>query len=1064
MSLTAIKDAVEDTRRTLLDAELNNSPARRLVDWENVNSAGDSVGIWRRCKKICTLVVVATWKALKRIHSARQNRKETALNAYAKRATGNVGAEDTRDSTYLDRPSFQSSHNDDVELTPVPSPRRSKDVEAFSEAPSPSYPRDQLTVPGQPENMPARRDPGNLIDHSKQVPEKARFKKDYWKSVQVGDFVRLYNGDEVPADMVVLNTSDPDGACYVETKNLDGETNLKVRQALRCGRKMKRARDCEKADFVIQSEDPQPNLYTFNGVCRWEQKNRRNPDAAPTEKVEPITINSMLLRGCNLRNTEWVLGVVIFTGQETKIMLNSGNTPSKRAKISRDLNWNVLYNFFVLFGMCLVSAFVEGTYWGTANTSASFFEYGGYGDGNSALNGFITFWSAIILFQNLVPISLYITLEIIRTAQAFFIYSDIHMFYERLEYPCTPKSWNICDDLGQIEYVFSDKTGTLTQNVMEFKKATIGGVPYGEAYTEALAGMQKRQGIDTVKEGERARAQIAQDKIRALAQLREMHDNPYLKDDELTFIAPDFVSDLAGASGEAQAHANYEFMLALALCHTVVTERTPGNPPKIEFKAQSPDEAALVASARDCGFTIIGRTGDGIIVNIMGEEQEFTVLNTLEFNSSRKRMSAIIRMPSGKIMLFCKGADSIIYSRLKAGEQPKLRQETGEHLEMFAREGLRTLCIAQKEISESVYQAWNKEHDIAAASVEDREDKLEVVSDAIERDLTLLGGTAIEDKLQDGVPDSIALLGNAGIKLWVLTGDKVETAINIGFSCNLLNNDMDLLLIKIDDDNPNTAEAVLDKHLQQFGLVGSEEELKTARKNHEAPAPTHAVVIDGDSLRLVLDERLRRKFLLLCKQCRSVLCCRVSPAQKAAVVQLVKTSLSVITLSIGDGANDVAMIQAADVGVGIAGEEGRQAVMSADFAIAQFRYLTRLMLVHGRWNYRRMAEVISNFFYKVSLALPMPPLQIADETIQNIVWTFALFWYQIYASFDCVFVFDYTYIIMYNLAFTSLTVIFMGIFDQDVSDKVSLAVPQLYRRGIEQKEWTQLKFWWVTFP
>jgi phospholipid-translocating ATPase len=364
----------------------------------------------------------------------------------------------------------------------------------------------------------------------------------------------------------------------------------------------------------------------------------------------------------------------------------------------------------------------------------------------------------------------------------------------------------------------------------------------------------------------------------------------------------------------------------------------------------------------------MGRSNDGsIVINQHGVETEYTVLNTLEFNSTRKRMSAIMRMPDGKIILFCKGADSIIYSRLKRGEQAELRRTTAEHLEMFAREGLRTLCIAMREIGEEEYQKWNLEHDLAAASVQDREDKLEAVSDAIERELTLIGGTAIEDRLQDGVPDAIAILAQAGIKLWVLTGDKVETAINIGFSCNLLDNDMDLILLQLEEDSVDFAEQELDKHLANFGITGSDEELKAAKKNHEPPAPTHALVIDGDSLKLCLDDRIRQKFLLLCKECRSVLCCRVSPAQKAAVVRMVKNSLEVMTLSIGDGANDVAMIQEAHVGVGIAGEEGRQAVMSADYAIGQFRFLTRLMLVHGRWSYRRLSETIANFFYKVSL-------------------------------------------------------------------------------------------------
>jgi phospholipid-translocating ATPase len=261
---------------------------------------------------------------------------------------------------------------------------------------------------------------------------------------------------------------------------------------------------------------------------------------------------------------------------------------------------------------------------------------------------------------------------------------------------------------------------------------------------------------------------------------------------------------------------------------------------------------------------------------------------------------------------------------------------------------------------------------------------------------------------------------------------------------------MELIHLKVDEDETgeitdetffDMAERLLDDNLQTFGITGSDHDLALAKKNHEPPAPTHGLVIDGFTLRWVLNDRLKQKFLLLCKQCKSVLCCRVSPAQKAAVVAMVKNGLDVMTLSIGDGANDVAMIQEADVGVGIAGVEGRQAAMSSDYAIAQFRFLQRLVLVHGRWSYRRLAESISNFFYK------------------NMVWTFSIFWYEIYCDMDMTYLFDYTYILMFNLFFTSVPVAIMGVLDQDVSDKVSLAVPQLYRRGIERLEWTQLKFW-----
>jgi phospholipid-translocating ATPase len=287
---------------------------------------------------------------------------------------------------------------------------------------------------------------------------------------------------------------------------------------------------------------------------------------------------------------------------------------------------------------------------------------------------------------------------------------------------------------------------------------------------------------------------------------------------------------------------------------------------------------------------------------------------------------------------------------------------------MFAREGLRTLCVAERDLSEEEYATWSREHDLAARALNDREQRLEDVASVIEQELMLLGGTAIEDRLQDGVPDTISLLADAGIKLWVLTGDKVETAINIGFSCNLLTSDMDLIVFSVPADDAAMALSELDKNLATFDLTGSDEELIAARLDHKAPPPRHAIIIDGDSLKLMLEDELKQKFLLLCKRCKAVLCCRVSPAQKAAVVRMVKNGLNVMALSIGDGANDVAMIQEADVGVGIAGEEGRQAVMSSDYAIAQFRFLQRLVLVHGRWSYRRLGETTANFFYKVSAA------------------------------------------------------------------------------------------------
>lgn len=1025
--ITALKDALEDSRRTILDLEVNNTQTYILQGVPNTNVDDDNVSTWRKFKKFNTRMILAMFRSINE-HTTKKGKRNRLL----------------RKREEMKHKNLSGDKNPRNSMNTLGSYRMSADYARYSMDVNDKENIGKIFEEG---------DDANIINTNLPVDSEVRFSKNFWKSVKVGDIIRIHNNDEIPADVILLSTSENDGACYVETKNLDGETNLKVRQSLKATNRLRSSKDIAKGQFWVESEGPHANLYSYQGNVRWHDT------VEGSLKNEPVNINNMLLRGCTLRNTKWAMGIVVFTGNDTKIMLNAGVTPTKKSRISRELNFSVLLNFGLLFVLCFVAAVINGVYYARHPESRDYFEFGKPAKGSSSLNGFVSFWVALILYQSLVPISLYISVEIIKTAQAAFIYGDVMLYNAKLDYPCTPKTWNISDDLGQIEYIFSDKTGTLTQNVMEFKKCTINGVPYGRAYTEALAGLRKRQGIDVEAEGRKEKAEIAEDRIIMIEDLKKISFNSQFRPDEITFVSKEFTNDLIGGSGDYQKKTCEHFMLALSLCHSVLTERSKEDPEVIEIKAQSPDEESLVKTARDMGFNFIGNTKKGMIVEVQGVQKEFQVLNILEFNSSRKRMSCIIKVPGErpgdepKALLLCKGADSVIYSRLSTkpgANDEKLLEKTALHLEQYATEGLRTLCLAQKEMTWGEYLKWNELHSVAAASIINREEELDKVTDLVERDLILLGGTAIEDRLQDGVPDSIALLGEAGIKLWVLTGDKVETAINIGFSCNLLNNDMELLVVKSSGDDVakygnsglEIVDNLLTEYLQdRFNMTGSEQELEEAKKIHDVPKANLAVIIDGDALKLALTgEEIRRKFLLLCKNCKAVLCCRVSPSQKAAVVKLVKNTLDVMTLAIGDGSNDVAMIQSADVGVGIAGEEGRQAVMSSDYAIAQFRYLTRLVLVHGKWCYKRLGEMIPQFFYK------------------NVIFTLALFWFGIYNNYDGSYLFEYTYLTFYNLAFTSIPVIVLGILDQDVNDTISVVVPELYRAGILRTEWNQRKF------
>lgn len=794
-----------------------------------------------------------------------------------------------------------------------------------------------------------------------------------WRSIKVGDIVRLDSNDFFPADLVLLSSSEPEGLCYIETSNLDGETNLKIKQASTSTVKLTSPLEISRLDGMLRSEQPNNSLYTFEATLSMQS------NAVGGARDVPLGPDQLLLRGAQLRNTAWMYGLVVFTGHETKLMRNATAAPIKRTAMEKTVNIQMLYLFGILMALsvgCAIGSLVRNHLNGTQMW------YLLLGDDSSArlfVEDILTF---IILFNNLLPISLIVTMEVVKFQQAFLINSDLDMYYPLTDTPALCRTSSLVEELGQIEYVFSDKTGTLTCNEMEFQQCSIAGIPY----------------IDVVEEGKRG-------ELFSFAEMR---------------------ATLTG--GHETSSIIHEFLTLLATCHTVIPEKAADG--KITYQASSPDEAALVSGADQLGYTFTTRKPRSIFVNILGKSTEYQVLNILEFNSTRKRMSAVVRGPDGKVKLYCKGADTVILERL-AQDVQSFTETTLTQLEEYATEGLRTLCVAMREIPEDEYRKWSAIYDKAAATINGRSEAIDRASEMIERDLFLLGATAIEDRLQDGVPDTIYTLQQAGIKVWVLTGDRQETAINIGLSCRLISESMSLVIVN--EDNMHDCRDFLTKRLEAVKNsrnAGDFEEL--------------ALIIDGKSLGFALEKELSKTFLELAVMCKAVVCCRVSPLQKALVVKLVKKNLKAILLAIGDGANDVSMIQAAHVGVGISGVEGLQAARSADVAISQFRFLKKLLLVHGTWSYQRLSKLILYSFYK------------------NITLYMTGFWFSFNSSFSGQVLEEGWTLTFYNVLFTVLPPVVLGVFDQFVGARMLDRYPELYRLGQQNKFFNVRIFWeWI---
>ncbi|KAK3742317.1 hypothetical protein QZH41_018533 [Actinostola sp. cb2023] len=742
-----------------------------------------------------------------------------------------------------------------------------------------------------------------------------------WMKIQVGDILRLNNNDQIPADIVVLTTSEENGLCYIETAELDGETNLKCRQPLPETGEMGDDEDLlSKFSVELSCDAPNNKLDKFNGKIKLD------------EKEHSLDNENVILRGCVLRNTAWVYGVVVYAGQDSKLMMNSGVSKFKRTNLDKLLNKLIIWIAVLLACICVVLSICT-TLWEhfTGQYFQVYLPWPSFYKNNTVIIGIAHWPSFIMVLNTLIPISLYISVEVIRVGQSIWINWDVLMYYDKKDTPARARTTTLTEELGQIEYIFSDKTGTLTQNVMTFKMCSIQGKMYG-SYTEIMPIFEYIY-VDIVF------------LLLHQSSLVDFSRNQYY-DGKFKFYDQALIDDVYNNSKDC-----HEMMKLLAVCHTVMIDNLEEG---LEYQAQSPDEAALVTAARNFGFVFKERSPTTITIDFLGQEEHYELLAILDFNNDRKRMSVIVKN-NNQIKLYCKGADSIVFERLDPSCKAMMAI-THEHLNVFACEGLRTLVTAYKDIPLDVYKDWSHRHHQASIAMEDRDEKVQAVYEEIETNLILIGATAIEDKLQDGVPNTIATLAAADIKIWVLTGDKLETAVNIGYSCQLLTDDFTEVFMINGESMESVRESLTmckDKVLSSLpsertsaGDSTEQVELVTFKDNYVGTIAANAkksnsdfgLVITGKSLVHALSKSLELDFLELACLCKAVICCRVTPLQKALVVQLVKDNKNAVTLAIGDGANDVSMIKAAHIGVGISGQEGMQAVLASDYSFAQFRY------------------------------------------------------------------------------------------------------------------------------
>ncbi|EFP01045.1 hypothetical protein GCK72_001413 [Caenorhabditis remanei] len=734
--------------------------------------------------------------------------------------------------------------------------------------------------------------------------------------IEVGDVIIMHKDRRVPADVVLLRTTDKSGACFIRTDQLDGETDWKLRIPIPYTQHLPNEADIMELNCEVYAEKPQKDIHAFVGTMKITVDDSVQDGSLNVENV--LWANTVVASGT-------AVGIVVYTGRETRSVMNTTLPESKVGLL--DLEVNNLTKLLFIFVLMLSTVMV-------------------------IMKGLDNLWYRylmrfILLFSYIIPISLRVNLDMAKLFYSWQIGRDKHI-------PETViRSSTIPEELGRISFLLSDKTGTLTKNEMHFKKIHLGTVAFSSDAFEEVG----------------------------------------------QHVKSAYAGRLAKHSFSAKLQNAVE---AIALCHNVTPIFENG---ETSYQAASPDEVALVKWTETVGVRLANRDLHAMSLSVQlpnGQTlmKQFQILHVFPFTSETKRMGIIVKdETTDEVTLLMKGADTVMSGMVQYNDW------LDEECSNMAREGLRTLVVARKPLSTAELEAFDRAYHAAKMSISDRSQNMaNVVNRMLERDLQLLCLTGVEDRLQDQVTTSLELLRNAGIKIWMLTGDKLETAICIAKSSGLFSR----------SDN-----------IHVFGNVhnrtDAHNELNNLRRKTDV-----ALVMPGSALNVCLQYYEAEVAELVCA-CTAVVCCRCSPEQKAQIVQLLRKYRAPLRVAaIGDGGNDVSMIQAAHAGIGIDANEGKQASLAADFSITQFSHVCRLLLVHGRFCYKRSCA-LSQFVMHRGLII---------STMQ--------------AIFSCVFYFAsvslYQGVLMvaYSTCYTMLPV-FSLVVDRDVTATNALTYPELYK-------------------